>query len=94
MAVVKEAWEKHVDCFKSCKLAVKLGFTRRALIEWNKTIFGFCQTRAMQLQDELLHTQNLLLSDERAAIEDTLQRGARFGSIRLHLKTKIKEIVD
>ena len=62
--IVGEVWEKHVVGFESFKLAKRIGNTKRALIKWNKTTFGFFQDKLSQLQYELSILQNRSLSEE------------------------------
>ena len=72
-SVIDTAWNKEVRGSHFTKLCKKHEATCKALCEWNKEVFGLCQTRINSLIHKISKTQRVEPSDWNGNTEGTLQ---------------------
>ncbi|XP_060974305.1 uncharacterized protein LOC133039423 [Cannabis sativa] len=70
--VIEEAWKKGIEGFHSFILCRKLHSTTSALTEWNKVVFGHCQTKIKLLEKALSEVQNCPPSKDNLELEGTI----------------------
>lgn len=66
--VIKAAWSIPVSGYHGYKLITRLENTKRALKEWNRNVFGRCDLRWKQLENNLVWLQNQI--PKRANLEE------------------------
>ena len=70
--VVQGAWDIPVEGLQDFKFVKKCHRTKKDLISWNRSIFGFAKSRIRAIEDKLKLVQELEPTQEKLAIEATL----------------------
>uniref|UniRef100_A0A803NUS3 Reverse transcriptase domain-containing protein n=1 Tax=Cannabis sativa TaxID=3483 RepID=A0A803NUS3_CANSA len=70
--IIENTWKSGVEGYHSFILCYKLKATAKALCEWNRLVFGHCQTKMKELEKLLSEVQNHPSLKENLELEGTI----------------------